>query len=130
MICAWIDMSSAETGSSRISALRLAGQRAGDADPLALAARERVRVAVEVLRRAARPASIRERAVVFERPPADAAERERLGERLADRAARVQRRVRVLEQVLHRGPDPFEVLARPSRSRPARRRGSTRRRSG
>ena len=47
--CAWIDTSSAETGSSATSSLGLQGQRPGDADALALAAGELVGVAVVVL---------------------------------------------------------------------------------
>ena len=46
MICAWIDTSRAEIGSSQTMKLGLDGQRAGDADALALAAGELVRVAV------------------------------------------------------------------------------------
>ena len=44
--CAWIDTSSAETGSSQIEQPRLERERARDADALALAAGELVRVAV------------------------------------------------------------------------------------
>ena len=47
--CAWIDTSSAETGSSATSSFGLQRQRAGDADALALAAGELVGVAVVVL---------------------------------------------------------------------------------
>ena len=50
MTCAWIDTSSAETGSSATISFGLSGQRAGDADALALAAGELVRIAVVVLR--------------------------------------------------------------------------------
>ena len=46
MICAWIDTSSAETGSSATMKLGLQGQSAGDADALALAAGKFVGVAV------------------------------------------------------------------------------------
>ena len=49
MTPAWIDTSSAETGSSSTSSLRLQRERAGDADALALAAGELVRVPVAVL---------------------------------------------------------------------------------
>ena len=51
MICAWIDTSSAETGSSATMSFGLQRQRAGDADALALAAGELVRIAVGVLGR-------------------------------------------------------------------------------
>ena len=53
MICAWIETSSAETGSSPTRSLGSTRQRAGDADALALAAGELVRVAVQ--RSAAEP---------------------------------------------------------------------------
>ena len=49
MTCAWIDTSSAETGSSATISFGLQRQRPGDADALALAAGELVRVAVVVL---------------------------------------------------------------------------------
>ena len=49
MICAWIETSSAETGSSATIELRLQRDRAGDADALALAAGELVREPVVVL---------------------------------------------------------------------------------
>ena len=59
-ICAWIETSSAETASSQIEQARLDGERARDADALALAARELVRVAphlrgIELHARAAAP---------------------------------------------------------------------------
>ncbi len=47
MICAWIDTSSAETGSSQMMSFGLEHQRPGDADALALAAGELVRIAVD-----------------------------------------------------------------------------------
>ena len=50
MIWAWIDMSSALTGSSAMMRSGLDRQRARDADALALAARELVRIAAHVLR--------------------------------------------------------------------------------
>ena len=46
MTCAWIETSSAETGSSQIDQARLERERARDADALALAAGEFVRVAL------------------------------------------------------------------------------------
>ncbi len=49
-ICAWMETSSAETGSSQMISLRAQRERPGDADALALPARELVRVAVVVLR--------------------------------------------------------------------------------
>ena len=53
MTCAWIDTSSADTGSSATMNSRLDRQRAGDADALALPARELVRIAARVLGREA-----------------------------------------------------------------------------
>ena len=50
MTCAWIETSSAETGSSSMISCGFDRQRAGDPDPLALAAGELVREAVDVLR--------------------------------------------------------------------------------
>ena len=47
--CAWIETSSAETGSSATITFGLERQRPGDADALPLAAGELVRVAVVVL---------------------------------------------------------------------------------
>ena len=51
--CAWIDTSSADTGSSATMKLRLDRERPGDADALALPARELVRIAARVLGREA-----------------------------------------------------------------------------
>ena len=48
-ICAWIETSSADTGSSAINSFGPQRERARDPDPLALAAGELVRVAVVVL---------------------------------------------------------------------------------
>ena len=50
MIWAWMETSSAETGSSAMISFGPQRERPGDADPLPLAARELVRVAVVVLR--------------------------------------------------------------------------------
>ncbi len=50
MICAWIDTSSADTGSSPTISSGLKRQRAGDADALALAAGEFVREGVDQFR--------------------------------------------------------------------------------
>ena len=49
-ICAWIETSSAETGSSATISLGLEGERPGQADALPLAAGELVGVAVGRLR--------------------------------------------------------------------------------
>ena len=45
-ICAWIETSSADTGSSQTISFGDERQRAGDPDPLPLAAGELVRIAV------------------------------------------------------------------------------------
>ena len=49
MTCAWIETSSADTGSSQTMSFGLDGERAGDADALALAAGEFVRIAPHVI---------------------------------------------------------------------------------
>ena len=49
MIWAWIETSSAETGSSQTISFGIDGERAGDADALALAAGELVRIAPHVV---------------------------------------------------------------------------------
>ena len=49
MTCAWIETSSADTGSSSRISYRIDGQRTRDPDPLALTAGELVREAVDVL---------------------------------------------------------------------------------
>ena len=102
MTCAWIETSSAETGSSATMKLRLQRQRAGDGDALALTAGEFVRVVAHL-----------------RRPQADALEQggDALGRapcRLRCRArfsgsptispaghARIERRERILEDDLH-----------------------------
>ena len=81
------------------------GERTGDADPLALPARELVRVAVEVL--AAELDEVEQ--LVDPRPHRRrirAVDLERFGEQLAHREPRVQRRLGVLEHDL-------QVAARP-----------------
>ena len=81
--------------------LGLERERAGDADALALAAGELVRVAVGAS--AGRPTTLeqlgtRARACVA---GASAVDAQRLGDDVADGHARVERRVRVLEDHLH-----------------------------
>ena len=102
MICAWIETSSAETGSSATMKSGLSGERAGDADALALAARELVRVA---RRRVARAGRRSRAARATARPPArrlgEAVRAQRLADDPADAVPRVERRVRVLEDHLH-----------------------------
>ena len=112
MIWAWIETSSAETGSSQTISRGLQDHRPGDADPLALAARELVRVAVDHLRQEAGPGHH----VLDPRPDLGAAEArlvgdQRLGDDVADGHARVERGERVLEDDLHRAPVPPQRLA-------------------
>ena len=102
MTCAWIDTSSAETGSSPMMSFGIERQRAGDADALALAAGELVRVVVHL-----RPAQAD--AVEQLPPPARAAPScaampctlQRLADDVAGAHARVERGERVLEDDLH-----------------------------
>ena len=99
--CAWIDTSSAETGSSATISFGLQRERAGDADALALAAGELVRVAVVVL-----GVEADQLQQLLHRPldavlGLDALDPERRADDRADGVPRVQRRVRVLEDHLH-----------------------------
>ena len=119
-ICERIDTSSADTGSSAIEELRLDGERPGDADALALAAAELVREA------RATAGSSPTRSITSSTRAArcafgDAVGAQPLGDRVADRRPRVERRVRVLEHDL-------DVLAqRPQLGRRRRRAGPGRR---
>ena len=104
MICAWTETSSAETGSSSTISLRLERQRARDADALALAAGELVREAVDVL--GVQPDAVEQLAHAAPRswPRGRPVQLQRRADDLADALARVQRRVRVLEDHLHLAP--------------------------
>ena len=84
--------------------LRLQRERAGDADALALAARELVREALDVLGR--EPDAVEQLldAAVELLARGDAVELQRVADDLADALARVQRRVGVLEDHLHLAP--------------------------
>ena len=118
-IWACTDTSSAETGSSQTISDRVDRERAGDADPLALAAGELVREPVVVLR--VEPddlEQLRDAALALGRR-ADAVDVERLGDDEADALARVERRVRVLEDHHHLAPERAHVLARELRDVPA-----------
>ena len=111
MTWAWIETSSADTGSSSITTRRSERERAGDADPLALAAGELVREAVEVL--GVQPDALeqlaRARLPLVARHAGDA---QRRGEDLADPLARVERRLRILEDHLHLAPQRRHLAAR------------------
>ena len=102
MICAWIDTSSADTGSSQTISFGLQRQRPGDADALALAAGELGREPVVVLRvepDAAPSAPARWRLRSAPPPMPWMANGSPMIE--PDPPARVQRAVRVLEDHLH-----------------------------
>ena len=104
---AWIDTSSAETGSSSTSERRVEREGASDADALALTARELVRVAVRVM--AVQPD---ERQQLFDTRPVIAGhlvDDERLRDRGADRHAGIERRVRILEHDLHLASQPAQL---------------------
>ena len=103
MICAWMLTSSAEIGSSATMKSGLDRQRAGDGDALALAAGELVRVALRRRRAAGRRSSSSSatRSRGLGRGRDEAVEAQRLGEDVADRHARVERGVGVLEHHLH-----------------------------
>ena len=95
--------------------LRLQHHRRGDRDPLALAAGELVREAVEVElgRLQARLHERLDHERVALRPRcADAVDLQRLGDRVADAVARVERLVRVLVDDLHLAPQRPQLLVR------------------
>ena len=104
---------------------RLDRQRAGDADALALAAGELVRVAVERIPARGRPgASARQTRARALRRGARRVDVERLGQVARDRLARVQAGVGVLEDDLHLACAALRRLAAPERlrmSRPSKR---------
>ena len=101
MICAWIETSSADTGSSHTIELRLERQRPGDADALALAAGELGREAVVVLGVEADELHQLLHLALALVAVGDAVDGERVADDRADATARVQRAVRVLEHHLH-----------------------------
>ena len=101
MIWARIETSSADTGSSQMTSLGLQDQRAGDADALALAAGEFVRVAVGLLGpQADRGQHVRD-ACLDLGLVGDAMQAQRIGQRAAHGLARIERGVGVLEDHLH-----------------------------
>ena len=101
MICAWIETSSADTGSSQMISLGLQRQRAGDADALALAAGELGREAVVVLGVEADELHQLLDPLLALGAAGDAVDGERVADDRADPAARVERAVGVLEDHLH-----------------------------
>ena len=119
MTCAWIDTSSAETGSSQTIELRLDRERAGDADALALAAGEFVRIA-RAHARARRPTSSSSSATRWRRARAAGTMPCSISGSAsicADRHARIERRERVLEDDLHACAAAPRSLPRSSASR-------------
>ena len=92
--------------------LRVDGERARDADALALAAGELVREAVVVLRVEADDLEQLLDAALDLGVGAELVHLERLGDDEADALARVQRRVRVLEDHHHLAPDRPHLRAR------------------
>ena len=110
MICAWIETSSAETGSSRHDEVGVQRQRPREPDPLALPARELVRIAAGGVARqpddlqqlaARRPAA---------RRPGQPVHAQRLADDPPDAVARVERGERVLEDHLHPPPQRSHPL--------------------
>jgi hypothetical protein len=91
--------------------LRVERERAGDADALALPARELVREAVRVLRAEAdRPQQLVDAPLAL-RARVMAVDPQRLGDDVAHGHARVERGVRVLEDDLHLPPDLTHLAA-------------------
>ena len=111
-ICACTDTSSADTGSSQMISFGSVIDGARDRDALALPAGELVRSPVAG---AVGIEADRVEHLVDLAPPragvADAPDVEALGDDVADLAARVQRRDRVLEDHLHAGPGPPQRVA-------------------
>ena len=102
MTCAWIETSSADTGSSATISRGSTASARAIADPLALAAGELVRIATRVLGREARPArAVRRPGAPRRLGPGQTVQHQRLAQHGAHRHARVERGVGVLEDHLH-----------------------------
>ncbi len=111
-ICAWIDTSSADTGSSQTISSGSQRQRARDADALALAARELVRVAARRMS-GGRP-TVRSSSATRSRARARGTSRARSSgspTMSRDRHARIERAVRILEDHLHAPPQRPHAFA-------------------
>ena len=102
--CARIDTSSAETGSSATRKDGLHGQRAGDADALALAAGELVRVAPGMGGRQAHALQQVGDAFPALGAPGEVVDVQGLADDLTHGHARVEARERILEDDLHAPP--------------------------
>src|SRR5216110_546532 len=101
MICAWIDTSRAETGSSATMSFGLTAS-ARDADALALTAGELVRVPPQVVGRQADGLEELDDALFPQLPRlGELVDHERLADDRAHRHPRIERRVGVLEDDLH-----------------------------
>ena len=111
-ICARTETSSAETGSSATMNSGLQGQRPGDADALALAAREGVRVAIGGVRGETAPFEQGDDLVAGGgRRLRQAVDDQRLGDELEHGHPRVQRGVGILEDELHAPAQAAQLLA-------------------
>ena len=107
-----METSSALTGSSQHDELGVERQGAGDADALALPARELVRVALGVLGVEADRLEQLGDALLALGLGADVVDLERLADDVADAHARVERGVRVLEDDLHVAAQRVHLAAR------------------
>jgi hypothetical protein len=100
--CAWIETSSAETASSQTISFGFDGERPGDADALPLPARELVRIAAHVVgREADRLEQLDDPRLELGPALRQLVDDQRLADDRADRHARIERGVRVLEDDLH-----------------------------
>ena len=100
-ICAWIETSSALTGSSQTMNFGSHGQRPGDADPLPLPAGELVRIAVVCVRVHAHLVQELEYAVLFVLAFGQVVDAEGFADDAAHGHAGVERGIGVLENDLH-----------------------------
>ena len=116
MTCAWIETSSADTGSSQTISFGLDRERARDADALALAAGEFVRIAAHVVGlQADRLEQLATRSVAARlRDFASLWMMQRLADDRADRHARIERGERILEDDLHVAAQRAQRIARSS----------------
>ena len=98
-ICPWMVTSSAVVGSSAISRSRLAGERHGDGDALALAAGKLVRVGIDALGRIGKADAVEQcnRLVARLRGRKTLVPAQRLGDLAADGVHRIERRHRLLK---------------------------------
>ena len=106
----WIDTSSAETGSSQTTRSGPERERPGDADALALAAAELVRVAPRVVAPQADDLEAVLDPLVARLAVGDALGEEALADDVEDRHPGVQRPERVLEDDLHPAPQRPHVV--------------------